>query len=172
MATGTVKWFNADKGYGFITPDEGDKDLFVHFSAIQGSGYRTLAEGAKDEYEDQQGDTGPQAANVTLISSGARRNRGRAWCARPRPLSASRPAAGSRTRRARTLGYAQEPGRRTSSASSSSRCATVRRRATSWYGTDSEAELERIEAAIGRHVVPVRRHRLGGRAYSAGRARC
>src|SRR5690242_19497629 len=68
MATGTVKWFNADKGYGFITPGEGDKDLFVHFSAIQGSGYRTLAEGAKVEYEEQQGDKGPQAANVNLLS--------------------------------------------------------------------------------------------------------
>ena len=65
MATGTVKWFNADKGYGFITPDEGGKDLFVHFSAIQGSGYTSLAEGAKVEYEAQQGDKGPQAANVT-----------------------------------------------------------------------------------------------------------
>ena len=69
MATGTVKWFNADKGYGFITPDEGGKDLFVHFSAIQGSGYRSLAEGAKVEYEAQQGDKGPQAANVTFWRS-------------------------------------------------------------------------------------------------------
>jgi CspA family cold shock protein len=68
MATGTVKWFNADKGYGFITPDQGEKDLFVHFSAIQGSGYRTLAEGAKVEYEEQQGEKGPQAANVTVLS--------------------------------------------------------------------------------------------------------
>ena len=68
MATGTVKWFNADKGYGFITPDQGDKDLFVHFSAIQGSGYRSLNEGAKVEYEEQQGEKGPQAANVNLIS--------------------------------------------------------------------------------------------------------
>src|SRR5712675_2294334 len=68
MATGTVKWFNADKGYGFITPDQGDKDLFVHFSAIQGSGYRSLAEGAKVEYEEQQGDKGPQAANVNLLA--------------------------------------------------------------------------------------------------------
>ena len=67
MATGTVKWFNADKGYGFITPDEGGKDLFVHFSAIQGAGYRSLDEGAKVEYEAQQGDKGPQAANVTVI---------------------------------------------------------------------------------------------------------
>jgi CspA family cold shock protein len=68
MATGTVKWFNADKGYGFITPDEGGKDLFVHFSAIQGSGYRSLAEGAKVEYEAQQGDKGPQAATVHLLA--------------------------------------------------------------------------------------------------------
>jgi len=67
MATGTVKWFNADKGYGFITPDEGDKDLFVHFSAIQGSGYRTLAEGAKVEYELGEGAKGPQATNVRVI---------------------------------------------------------------------------------------------------------
>jgi len=59
MATGTVKWFNADKGYGFITPDEGGKDLFVHFSAIQGSGYRSLAEGAKVEFEAQAGRQGP-----------------------------------------------------------------------------------------------------------------
>jgi CspA family cold shock protein len=67
MATGTVKWFNADKGYGFITPDEGGKDLFVHFSAIQGSGYRSLNEGAKVEYEAQQSDRGPQAANVSVL---------------------------------------------------------------------------------------------------------
>ena len=67
MATGTVKWFNADKGYGFITPDEGDKDLFVHFSAIQGSGYRSLAEGAKVEYELGESGKGPQATNVRVI---------------------------------------------------------------------------------------------------------
>ena len=67
MATGTVKWFNADKGYGFITPDEGGKDLFVHFSAIQGSGYRELHEGQHVEFEPQQGQKGMQAANVTLI---------------------------------------------------------------------------------------------------------
>ena len=72
MATGTVKWFNADKGYGFITPDEGQKDLFVHFSAIQGSGYRTLAEGARVEYEEQQGDKGPQAANVRPVPAFSR----------------------------------------------------------------------------------------------------
>jgi CspA family cold shock protein len=68
MATGTVKWFNDAKGYGFITPDEGGKDLFVHFSAIQGSGFKSLTEGAKVEYEATQGDKGPQAANVTLLS--------------------------------------------------------------------------------------------------------
>jgi cold shock protein len=66
MATGTVKWFNADKGYGFITPDDGGKDLFVHHSAILGEGYKTLAENAKVEYEAEQGAKGPQAKNVTL----------------------------------------------------------------------------------------------------------
>ena len=67
MATGTVKWFNADKGYGFITPDDGGKDLFVHFSAIQADGFRTLPEGAKVEYEAEQGPKGPNAANVKLV---------------------------------------------------------------------------------------------------------
>ena len=67
MATGTVKWFNGDKGYGFITPDDGGKDLFVHFSAIQSQGYKSLDEGAKVEYEPQQGEKGPQAANVTVV---------------------------------------------------------------------------------------------------------
>jgi CspA family cold shock protein len=64
MAQGTVKWFNDDKGYGFITPDDGGKDLFVHFSAIQAEGFRTLAEGAKVTYEAEQGPKGPNAANV------------------------------------------------------------------------------------------------------------
>ena len=68
MATGTVKWFNAAKGYGFITPDEGGKDLFVHFSAIQGSGYRSLAEGAKVEYEAAEGAKGPEAKNVVQLA--------------------------------------------------------------------------------------------------------
>ena len=67
MATGTVKWFSGEKGYGFITPADGSKDLFVHFSAIQGAGYKSLPEGAKVEYEPQQGAKGPQAANVTLV---------------------------------------------------------------------------------------------------------
>ena len=66
MATGTVKWFNGDKGYGFITPDEGSKDLFVHHSSISGDGYKSLAEGAEVEYEPQEGEKGPQAANVVV----------------------------------------------------------------------------------------------------------
>jgi cold shock protein len=69
MATGTVKWFNADKGYGFITPDDGGEDLFVHHSAILGEGYKTLAENAKVQYEPEQGEKGPQATNVALASA-------------------------------------------------------------------------------------------------------
>ncbi|MBV8078866.1 MAG: cold-shock protein [Actinobacteria bacterium] len=69
MATGTVKWFNDAKGYGFITPDEGSKDLFVHFSGIAGNGFKSLPEGAKVEYEARDGDKGPQAENVVVISS-------------------------------------------------------------------------------------------------------
>jgi len=69
MATGTVKWFSDDKGYGFITPDEGGKDLFVHHRAIAGSGFKSLAEGAKVEFEASQGEKGPQAENVVLIAS-------------------------------------------------------------------------------------------------------
>ena len=69
MATGTVKWFNDAKGYGFITPDEGTKDLFVHFSGIAGNGFKSLPEGAKVEFEAREGDKGPQAENVVLLSS-------------------------------------------------------------------------------------------------------
>jgi cold shock protein len=67
MATGTVKWFSDEKGYGFITPDDSGKDLFVHHSAIQSDGYRSLAEGAKVSYEAQEGQKGPQAVNVQPI---------------------------------------------------------------------------------------------------------
>ena len=65
MATGTVKWFSDDKGYGFITPDEGGKDLFVHHSGIDGHGFRSLADGAKVSFEAEAGDRGPKAVNVT-----------------------------------------------------------------------------------------------------------
>ncbi len=67
MATGTVKWFNAEKGFGFITPDDGSPDLFVHFSAIQTDGYRSLEENQKVEFEVTQGPRGPQAANVRAL---------------------------------------------------------------------------------------------------------
>jgi cold shock protein len=66
MATGTVKWFDDAKGYGFITPDEGGKDLFVHHSNVSGSGFKTLAEGAKVEYEAAEGQKGPEARNVAV----------------------------------------------------------------------------------------------------------
>lgn len=66
MATGTVKWFNADKGFGFIAPDDGSADVFVHFSAINSTGYRSLNENDKVTYEVQQGPKGPQAASVSL----------------------------------------------------------------------------------------------------------
>ncbi len=64
MATGTVKWFNETKGFGFIAPDDGGSDVFVHFSAIQGSGFRTLAEGQKVNFDVTDGQKGPQASNV------------------------------------------------------------------------------------------------------------
>ena len=67
VGTGTVKWFSDDKGFGFITPDEGGRDLFVHFTGILGDGYRSLAEGAKVNYEEEQGDKGPKAVNVTKL---------------------------------------------------------------------------------------------------------
>ena len=64
MATGTVKWFNESKGFGFISPSDGGKDVFVHYSAIANSGFRTLAEGQSVQYEVEQGPKGPQATNV------------------------------------------------------------------------------------------------------------
>ena len=67
VPTGTVKWFNDEKGYGFITPDEGDRDLFVHYSGIDGGGFKSLAENSKVEYEEESGDKGPKAVNVRLI---------------------------------------------------------------------------------------------------------
>ena len=67
MAQGTVKWFNAEKGFGFITPDGGGADLFVHHSAIQGQGFRTLEENQRVSFEVTQGQKGPQAVNVNKI---------------------------------------------------------------------------------------------------------
>jgi CspA family cold shock protein len=69
MATGTVKWFNDSKGYGFITPDEGSKDLFVHFSSIAGDGFKSLPEGARVEFESREGQRGPEATNVIPVAS-------------------------------------------------------------------------------------------------------
>jgi CspA family cold shock protein len=64
MPSGTVKWFSDDKGFGFITPDDGSSDVFVHHSDIAGEGFKSLTEGAKVTYDAEQGDKGPKAANV------------------------------------------------------------------------------------------------------------
>ena len=66
MNTGTVKWFNDAKGFGFITPSDGSKDVFVHHSAVQGSGFKSLTEGQQVKFELEQGPKGPSAANVQL----------------------------------------------------------------------------------------------------------
>jgi CspA family cold shock protein len=68
MSTGTVKWFNDAKGFGFITPDEGGKDLFAHFSAIQGDGHKSLQENQKVSFEVTTGPKGPQASNIRALS--------------------------------------------------------------------------------------------------------
>ena len=81
MAEGTVKWFSNEKGYGFITPDDGSKDLFVHFSSISGDGYRSLDDGARVTYEAEEGPKGPVAVNVQRLSG---------WLALRRPPRAPR----------------------------------------------------------------------------------
>jgi CspA family cold shock protein len=67
LASGTVKWFNDTKGYGFIAPDDGGKDIFVHHTGVEGSGFKTLNEGAKVEFEVREGTKGPEATNVVQI---------------------------------------------------------------------------------------------------------
>lgn len=67
MATGTVKWFSDEKGFGFVVPDEAGKDLFVHHSDIAGDGFKSLAEGAKVSYDAESGDKGPKAVNVQPV---------------------------------------------------------------------------------------------------------
>ncbi len=71
MAKGTVKWFNNEKGFGFIAPEEGGEDLFVHFSAIQGQGFKSLDEGDEVEFTVGQGQKGPQAQNVSVTKKAA-----------------------------------------------------------------------------------------------------
>ncbi|MFO1303202.1 MAG: cold-shock protein [Burkholderiales bacterium] len=68
MATGTVKWFNESKGFGFITPEDGSKDVFAHFSAIQEKGFKTLREGQQVTFDVQAGPKGPQAANIRSVN--------------------------------------------------------------------------------------------------------
>jgi cold shock protein len=89
---GAVKWFNNDKGYGFITPDDGSKDLFIHHSAIQGGGFRALAEGAPVEFEVVAGTKGPAAEHVVRLNAGGWRRKnggGAAVIGTLRPLGSS-----------------------------------------------------------------------------------
>lgn len=67
MTQGTVKWFNGEKGFGFIAPDDGGKDVFVHYSEVQGSGFRTLEENQRVQFDIEQGPKGPQAVGVTAV---------------------------------------------------------------------------------------------------------
>ena len=67
MSEGTVKWFNAEKGFGFIAPDDGGKDIFVHYSAIEGNGYRSLEDNQRVSFESSQGQKGPQADSVRAL---------------------------------------------------------------------------------------------------------
>lgn len=67
MATGTVKWFSSEKGYGFIAPDDGSSDLFAHYTAIVGAGHRNLEEGQKVEFETEAGQKGPQATDIRVL---------------------------------------------------------------------------------------------------------
>src|SRR5438045_483299 len=91
MANGIVKWFNDAKGYGFITPDEGSKDLFVHHSSIAGDGFKSLAEGARVQFEQREGNKGPEAANVARSPSAVPCARGRSGGHGPRrPLPSTR----------------------------------------------------------------------------------
>ena len=69
MVQGTVKWFSDQKGFGFITPDDGSPDVFAHFSEIQSEGFKSLPEGQKVEFEVQQGDKGPRAANIRIVQA-------------------------------------------------------------------------------------------------------